>query len=335
MAPDIDKIHQEAMVAIDSAASFEELEKTRIEYLGKKGKITNLLKSLGVLPAEQRPLVGKEINALKKEFIQSVERRLSFIQGESLKEKIQAEDLDVSLPGRHFSRVGSAHPITLTLERIQSIFRNAGFLPVSGPEIETDYYNFEALNIPAHHPARAMHDTFYVDGGYLLRTHTSPVQIRWMEKASPPIRVIAPGRVYRCDYDQTHSPMFHQVEGLLLDEDASMSQLKGLLDNFLKSFFQRDDIKIRYRPSYFPFTEPSMEVDIQLKSSHGLTDWLEVMGCGMVNPVVLTNVGIDPEEFTGFAFGLGVERLAMLYYGISDLRQFFVNDLEFIGQFGS
>tara|TARA_Y100001970_G_scaffold287259_1_gene411494 strand:+ start:1839 stop:2846 length:1008 start_codon:yes stop_codon:yes gene_type:complete len=335
LAPDIDKIHQEAMVAIDTAASSEELEKTRIEYLGKKGKITNLLKSLGVLPAEQRPLVGKEINALKKDFIQSVERRLNFIQGESLKEKIQAEDLDISLPGRYFSRVGSAHPITLTLERIQSIFRNAGFLPVSGPEIETDYYNFEALNIPAHHPARAMHDTFYVDGGYLLRTHTSPVQIRWMEKTSPPIRVIAPGRVYRCDYDQTHSPMFHQVEGLLLDEGASMSQLKGLLDNFLKSFFQREDIKIRYRPSYFPFTEPSMEVDIQLKSSHGLSDWLEVMGCGMVNPVVLTNVGIDPEEFTGFAFGLGVERLAMLYYGISDLRQFFVNDLEFIGQFGS
>ncbi len=335
MAPDIDKIYQQAMVSIDSAVSSEELEKIRIEYLGKKGKITNLLKSLGVLPSEQRPLVGKEINALKKDFIQSVESRLNFIQEESLKEKIQAEDLDVSLPGRHFSRVGSAHPITLTLERIQSIFRNAGFLPVSGPEIETDYYNFEALNIPAHHPARAMHDTFYVDGGHLLRTHTSPVQIRWMEKTSPPIRIIAPGRVYRCDYDQTHSPMFHQVEGLLLDEDASMSQLKGLLDNFLKSFFKRDDIKIRYRPSYFPFTEPSMEVDIQLKSSHGLTDWLEVMGCGMVNPVVLTNVGIDPEEFTGFAFGLGVERLAMLYYGISDLRQFFVNDMEFIGQFGS
>ena len=334
MAPDIDKIYQEAMVAIDSAASSEELEKTRVEYLGKKGKITNLLKSLGALPPEQRPLAGKKINSLKKAFVQSVESRLNSILGESLKEKIQAEDLDVSLPGRHFSGVGSAHPITLTLERIQSIFRNAGFLPVSGPEIETDYYNFEALNIPAHHPARAMHDTFYVDDGYLLRTHTSPVQIRWMEKASPPIRVIAPGRVYRCDYDQTHSPMFHQVEGLLLDERASMSQLKGLLDHFLKSFFRRDDIKIRYRPSYFPFTEPSMEVDIQLKSSHGLTDWLEVMGCGMVNPVVLTNVGIDPEEFTGFAFGLGVERLAMLYYGISDLRQFFVNDLEFIGQFG-
>ena len=335
MAPEIDKIYREAMVAIDSAASSEELEKTRVEYLGKKGKITNLLKSLGGLPPEKRPLVGNEINSLKKVFIQNVESRLNSIQGESLREKIRTEDLDVSLPGRHFSGVGSAHPITLTLERIQSIFRNAGFLPVSGPEIETDYYNFEALNIPAHHPARAMHDTFYVDGGYLLRTHTSPVQIRWMEKTSPPIRVIAPGRVYRCDYDQTHSPMFHQVEGLLLDEEASMSQLKGLLDHFLKSFFRREDIKIRYRPSYFPFTEPSMEVDIQLKSSFGLTDWLEVMGCGMVNPVVLTNVGIDPEEFTGFAFGLGVERLAMLYYGISDLRQFFVNDLEFIGQFGS
>ena len=335
MAPDIDKIFQEAMAAIESAASSEELEQTRIEYLGKKGKITGLLKNLGSLPPKQRPLAGKGINALKKAFIQSVDSRLNSIEAESLKEKISVEDLDVSLPGRCFSGVGSAHPITLTLERIQSIFRNAGFLPVSGPEVETDYYNFEALNIPAHHPARAMHDTFYVDGGYLLRTHTSPVQIRWMEKSSPPIRVIAPGRVYRCDYDQTHSPMFHQVEGLLLDQDASMSQLKGLLDHFLKAFFRRDDIKIRYRPSYFPFTEPSMEVDIQLKSSHGLTDWLEVMGCGMVNPVVLTNVGIDPEQFTGFAFGLGVERLAMLYYGISDLRQFFVNDLEFIGQFGS
>lgn len=334
MAPDIEKIYKEALDVVGSAGSLQELENLRVKYLGKKGRITNLLKSLGKLPLKERPSAGKEINAIKQSIADDIEKKIDAFRNQSLRDKLCAEALDVTLPGRDYSKIGAAHPITLTMERIQSIFRNAGFLPVSGPEVETDYYNFEALNIPSHHPARAMHDTFYIEGGYLLRTHTSPVQIRWMEESEPPIRVIAPGRVYRCDYDQTHSPMFHQVEGLLVDFDVSMSQLKGLIDHFLKAFFQRDDIEIRYRPSYFPFTEPSMEVDIKLPSIHGVSDWLEVMGCGMVNPVVLDNVRVDPEKYSGFAFGLGVERLAMLYYGISDLRQFFVNDLEFVKQFG-
>ena len=279
------------------------------------------------------------INALKKDFIQRVERRLNFIQEEYLKEKIQAEDLDVSLPGRHFSRVGSAHPITLTLERIQSIFRNAGFLPVSGPEIETDYYNFEALNIPAHHPARAMHDTFYFGDGGLLRTHTSPSQVRTMEKQNPPIRVICPGRVYRRDSDLTHSPMFHQVEGLVVDEGISFADLKGTLTEFLMKFFEKE-LAVRFRPSYFPFTEPSAEVDVQCVNCNGKgcrvcsnTGWLEVLGSGMVHPNVLNMSGIDTEKYSGFAFGFGADRLAMLLYEVNDLRLFFESDLRFLRQF--
>ena len=220
------------------------------------------------------------------------------------------------------------------MARIEAIFAHAGFDVARGPEIEDDYHNFEALNIPAHHPVRAMHDTFYLADGRLLRTHTSPVQIRVMQASSPPLRIIAPGRVYRCDYDQTHSPMFHQVEGLLIDEHVTMAELKGVLDAFLRDFFERDDLQTRYRPSYFPFTEPSMEVDIKLVSAHGVSDWLEVMGCGMVHPNVLTNVGMDAERYSGFAFGLGVERLAMLRYGISDLRLFYENDIQFLRQFG-
>jgi phenylalanyl-tRNA synthetase alpha chain len=237
------------------------------------------------------------------------------------------------LPGRG-PAPGGAHPLSSVLGRIEAIFRHAGFDVARGPEIEDDQHNFEALNIPAHHPARAMHDTFYLADGSLLRTHTSPVQIRVMQRRPPPLRIIAPGRVYRCDYDQTHSPMFHQVEGLLIDEQVTMADLKGTLDAFLKCFFEREDLAIRYRPSYFPFTEPSMEVDIRLPSAHGVTDWLEVMGCGMVHPRVLANVGIDAERHRGFAFGLGVERLAMLRHGISDLRLFFDNDIQFLRQFG-
>ncbi len=335
MAPDIKEIRSEALDLVKSVDSLEALEGLRINYLGKKGVITELLKSLGSLPPDQRPLAGKDVNSVKKTVAAEIELRRRSLQELSLTEKLDEESIDITLPGRNYLPVGAAHPITLIMERIQDIFGNSGFSPVSGPEIETDYYNFEALNIPLHHPARAMHDTFYVEGGSLLRTHTSPVQIRWMELNKPPIRVIAPGRVYRCDYDQTHSPMFHQVEGLLVDVDVNMSHLKGLLDHFLKSFFQRDNIEIRYRPSYFPFTEPSMEVDIKLPSSHGISNWLEVMGCGLVHPKVLSNVRIDHDKYSGFAFGLGVERLAMLYYGISDLRQFFVNDMQFVEQFGN
>ena len=334
MTLEAQEITSKALEAISSATSISELDAVRVEYLGKKGAITLLLKSLGALPPERRPEVGKEINILKELILQAISFRQQQLEAELLTEKLSDECIDVTLPGRSYGHGGYAHPITLTMERIQEIFRNAGFLPVTGPEIETDYYNFEALNIPSHHPARAMHDTFYLDGGLLLRTHTSPVQIRWMKQHEPPIRVIAPGRVYRCDYDQTYSPMFHQVEGLLVDEDVTMSQLKGLLDYFLKSFFQRDDLRVRYRPSYFPFTEPSMEVDIKLDSGQGIMDWLEVMGCGLVHPKVLNNVQIDSEKYTGFAFGLGVERLAMLYFGVSDLRQFFVNDVQFVQHFG-
>ena len=248
--------------------------------------------------------------------------------------KIQEDYIDVTLPGKG-DKTGAMHPVSEVLTRIEKIFIHAGFDVVYGPEIEDEFHNFEALNIPSYHPARAMHDTFYFADGSLLRTHTSPVQIRTMQNKRPPIRIIAPGKVYRCDYDQTHSPMFHQVEGLLVDKQVTMAELKGMLDHFLRSFFERDDLQIRYRPSYFPFTEPSMEVDIKLESEHGFGRWLEVMGCGMVHPEVLKNVELDPDEFKGFAFGLGVERLAMLRFGISDLRLFFENDQQFLLQFRS
>jgi len=243
-----------------------------------------------------------------------------------------AATIDVTLPGRGQLR-GALHPLTIAMRRIERLFERAGFEVVQGPEVEDDYHNFEALNIPSHHPARAMHDTFYFPDGRLLRTHTSPVQIRIMNERAPPLRIIAPGRVYRCDYDQTHSPMFHQVEGLLVDQHVSMSDLKGLLHQFLSAFFDQNNLQIRFRPSYFPFTEPSAEVDIKLPSAHGLSGWLEVLGCGMVHPNVLGNVGIDTERYRGFAFGLGVERLAMLLYGVNDLRLFFDNDLHFLRQF--
>ena len=258
--------------------------------------------------------------------------RKAALEAARLDHRLRTEHIDVTLPGRG-TATGGVHPISIVIERIEAIFRHAGFDVARGPEVEDDFHNFEALNIPAHHPARAMHDTFYLTDGQLLRTHTSPVQIRVMEHQPPPLRIIAPGRVYRCDYDQTHSPMFHQVEGLCIDEGVTMADLKGTLDVFLKTFFDRDDLKIRYRPSYFPFTEPSMEVDIKLESKHGISNWLEVMGCGMVHPAVLGKVGVDAERYTGFAFGLGVERLTMLRHGISDLRLFFENDIQFLRQF--
>jgi phenylalanyl-tRNA synthetase alpha chain len=311
----------------------------RVELLGKKGRVTDLLKSLGQLEASERPQAGAEINALKQHLNTLISERKQLLQSVALTEQLAKERLDVTLPGRG-EQTGSLHPITRTIQRMTAFFATLGFDVVEGPEIEDDYHNFEALNIPAHHPARAMHDTFYVDDNHVLRTHTSGVQVRTMERLAPPIRVICPGRVYRCDSDLTHSPMFHQVEGLLVDQHVSFGQLKGIIQQFLAAFFEQDDLAVRFRPSYFPFTEPSAEVDIQCVKCAGKgcricsgTGWLEVMGCGMVHPRVLEMSGIDGERFPGFAFGMGVERLAMLRYGIGDLRLNFENDLRFLSQF--
>lgn len=329
---DIEAIVQEVTAALATVVDIAALDELRVRYLGKKGHITALLKTLGGLPVDQRPAAGQAINAAKQRVSDQFDERRAALEAAHLDQRLRSEHIDVTLPGRG-TVSGGIHPISMVIERIEAIFRHAGFDVARGPEVEDDFHNFEALNIPAHHPARAMHDTFYLNDGRLLRTHTSPVQIRVMEHQPPPLRIIAPGRVYRCDYDQTHSPMFHQVEGLCIDEGVTMADLKGTLDVFLKTFFARDDLKIRYRPSYFPFTEPSMEVDIKLESKHGISDWLEVMGCGMVHPSVLGKVGVDAERYTGFAFGLGVERLAMLRHGISDLRLFFENDIQFLRQF--
>lgn len=329
---DLDTIVSAATAAIAAAQELRELDDVRIRYLGKKGELTARLKSLGKLPADQRPAAGHAINAVKQRLADGIEQRRRVLQDVALEAELARDRIDVTLPGRGQCS-GGIHPITIAMDRIEAIFRHAGFDVVSGPEIEDDYHNFEALNIPDHHPARAMHDTFYFADGRLLRTHTSPVQIRVMQEQAPPLRIIAPGRVYRCDYDQTHSPMFHQVEGLLVDEGVTMADLKGTLERFLKLFFEQEDLQMRFRPSYFPFTEPSAEVDIKLTSAHGVSDWLEVLGCGMVHPNVLRNVNIDSARYTGFAFGLGVERMAMLRFGVSDLRLFFDNDLQFLKQF--
>ena len=317
---------------LENASTVDHIEQVRVDILGKKGALTELLKGLGKLSAEERPSAGQAINAAKQNLIRLLdEKREQLAEGTRQKDLIGTA-IDVTMPGRGRTN-GSAHPVSQVQAKIEDLFHHVGFEVARGPEIEDEYHNFEALNIPKHHPARAMHDTFYFKPDLLLRTHTSPVQIRVMKEKTLPIRIIAPGRVYRCDYDQTHSPMFHQVEGLWIDEIATMAELKGMLNSFLLAFFERDDLEIRYRPSYFPFTEPSMEVDIKLPSAHGLSGWLEVLGCGMVHPNVLTNVGLDPEQCSGFAFGMGVERLAMLKYGISDLRHFFENDLRFLSQF--
>ena len=317
---------------LENASTVDHIEQVRVDILGKKGALTELLKGLGKLSAEERPSAGQAINAAKQNLIRLLdEKREQLAEGTRQKDLISTA-IDVTMPGRGRTD-GSAHPVSQVQAKIEDLFHHVGFEVARGPEIEDEYHNFEALNIPKHHPARAMHDTFYFKPDLLLRTHTSPVQIRVMKEKTLPIRIIAPGRVYRCDYDQTHSPMFHQVEGLWIDEIATMAELKGMLNSFLLAFFERDDLEIRYRPSYFPFTEPSMEVDIKLPSAHGLSGWLEVLGCGMVHPNVLTNVGLDPEQCSGFAFGMGVERLAMLKYGISDLRHFFENDLRFLSQF--
>ena len=318
---------EEGKQAVTRAEDVKALDEVRVQYLGKKGHLTQLLKGLGKLSAEERPAAGAKINEAKAELESFLQEKRATLENAALEAKLAAETIDVSLPGRSHD-LGGMHPVTKTMERIEEFFTRVGFSVAEGPEIEDDYHNFEALNIPAHHPARAMHDTFYFDAHTLLRTHTSPVQVRTMEAQKPPIRIICPGRVYRCDYDQTHSPMFHQVEGLLIDKDISFADLKGTLQQFLREFFE-EDVKVRFRPSYFPFTEPSIEVDID----RGDGKWLEVLGCGMVHPKVFEYSGIDPEEYTGFAFGMGVERLAMLRYGVDDLRLFFENDLRFLEQF--
>nr|WP_067291329.1 phenylalanine--tRNA ligase subunit alpha [Marinobacterium profundum] len=323
----IEPLLAQGIAAVEQAASTQDLDQVRVQYLGKKGHLTQLLKGLGQLSAEERPQAGALINEAKQALQDVLNARKDSLEGAALNARLAAETIDVTLPGRG-QELGGLHPVTKTLERIEAFFANIGYSVAEGPEIEDDYHNFEALNIPAHHPARAMHDTFYFDAHTLLRTHTSPVQIRTLEEQKPPVRIICPGRVYRCDYDQTHSPMFHQVEGLLVDKNISFADLKGTLEQFLREFFE-EDVKVRFRPSYFPFTEPSIEVDID----RGDGKWLEVLGCGMVHPKVFASVGIDPEEYTGFAFGMGVERLAMLRYGVNDLRLFFENDLRFLGQF--
>ncbi len=303
-------------------------EVLKAEYLGKTGKITALMKGLGALSIEEKKTIGAAINVEKQRFQDAINQKRDELNAAKLAAQLKSESLDVTLPGRGQS-VGGLHPVTNTLERVMDLFNGMGFEIADGPEIEKDFYNFEALNIPENHPARAMHDTFYVENGDVLRTHTSPIQIRYMlDKKNPPIRIIAPGRVYRVDSDATHSPMFHQAEGLWVEEGVTMADLKAVFTEFIRNFFERDDMQVRFRPSFFPFTEPSAEIDIL-----GERGWLEVGGCGMVHPNVLRNVGIDPEKYTGFAFGIGLDRFAMLRYGVNDLRLFFGNDLNFLNQF--
>lgn len=324
---------------VSAANDLKRLDEVRVRYLGKSGNLTLLLKSLGALPKAQRPEAGQRINQAKRAVQAAIDARRTELEQQALSARLRDERIDVTLPGRG-QQPGGLHPVTRAMQRIERLFENAGFSIAEGPEVEDDYHNFEALNIPAHHPARAMHDTFYFPDGRLLRTHTSPVQIRVMESQSPPLRVIAPGRVYRCDSDLTHTPMFHQVEGFLVDTEATFADLKGVLYDFLRNFFEQDDLQLRFRPSYFPFTEPSAEVDVQCVKCGGAgcrvckhTGWLEVLGCGMIHPEVFRHVGIDAERWLGYAFGMGVERLAMLRYGVDDLRLFFDNDLRFLAQF--
>lgn len=331
-------IVEAAKTAIQNATDAKTLDNVRVEYLGKKGLITGYVKELGNLSAEERPLIGKEVNLAKQEVAGLTEVRSKLLAEQAMNAALAAETVDVTLPGRN-AEVGGLHPVTRTLQRIEQYFRQIGFQIAEGPEIEDGDHNFTALNIPESHPARAMHDTFYFNAEMLLRTHTSPVQIRVMENEQPPLRIIAPGRVYRCDSDLTHTPMFHQVEGLMVDENISFTDLKGILADFLQAFFEKP-LNVRFRPSYFPFTEPSAEADIECVICGGEgcrvcshTGWLEVLGCGMVHPKVFEHVNIDSEKYLGLAFGMGVERLAMLRYGVNDLRLFFENDLRFLRQF--
>ena len=326
-----DEMSQQALADIAAAATPDALEQLRVSLLGKSGRITAQLKSLGALPGDQRKAAGEAINRARDAIGSALAQRKIELDDAALDARLAGETIDVTLPGRDGGR-GGIHPVSRTIERMADIFGRLGYELSDGPEIEDDWHNFEALNFPPHHPARAMHDTFYLGDGRLLRTHTSGVQVRYMKDHAPPLRMIAIGKVYRSDSDQTHTPMFHQCEGLLVDEHASFADLKGTLVEFVRAFFERD-FEMRFRPSYFPFTEPSAEVDIAWQQPDGSTRWLEVLGCGMVHPNVLRNVGIDPERYTGFAFGMGIERLAMLRYGVDDLRSFFDNDARFLRQF--
>jgi phenylalanyl-tRNA synthetase alpha chain len=328
---DIESLTSQALADIAAADTPDAIETLRVSLLGKSGSVTARLKQLGVLPPEQRKSVGEAINQARDVLTAALGERKAVLENAALDARLASETIDVTLPGIDAAR-GGLHPVSRTLERIADIFGRLGFELADGPEIEDDWHNFEALNFPPHHPARAMHDTFYFGDGRLLRTHTSGVQVRYMKEHAPPLRMIAAGKVYRSDSDQTHTPMFHQVEGLLVDEHASFADLKGTLAEFVRAFFERN-FEMRFRPSYFPFTEPSAEVDIAWQQPDGGTRWLEVLGCGMVHPNVLRNVGIDPEKYTGYAFGLGVERFTMLRYGVDDLRSFFENDVRFLRQF--
>lgn len=343
----IENLKKELIAEINQASDIKSLEETRVAVLGKKGKITEMMKSLGSLPLEQKIEMGKSLNVLKSEIEKVLGERKSALEEKELNEKLAKERIDVTLPARPEVQ-GRIHPVSQIYEEVVAIFGQMGFSVAEGPDIEDQFHNFNALNMPANHPARQMQDTFYIpnpdsddfDDSYVVRTHTSPVQIRTMENKQPPIRIIAPGRTYRSDYDATHTPMFHQVEGLVIDKNITMAHLKGCLYDFVKAFFELDEIPVRYRPSYFPFTEPSAEMDIgclksktELKIGAG-TDWLEILGCGMVHPNVLRAGGIDPDEYQGFAFGMGIDRLAMLKYGIPDLRTFFESDIRWLKHYG-
>ncbi|BDX06332.1 phenylalanine--tRNA ligase subunit alpha [Planctobacterium marinum] len=324
---DLEAIVNKAQEEIASCNSVNALDEIRVNYMGKKGELTALLKGLGKVAPEERPAMGQRINEAKQQVQQAIHARGEALKEAELNAKLANESIDVTLPGKK-TDLGGLHPVTRTIKRIERFFGDLGFEVKSGPEVEDGFHNFDALNIPAHHPARADHDTFYFNPDVMLRTQTSGVQIRTMEVEQPPLRIISPGRVYRNDYDQTHTPMFHQVEGLMVDKNVNFAELKGILHDFLRNFFEQD-LQVRFRPSYFPFTEPSAEVDVMGENGK----WLEVLGCGMVHPNVLKAVNIDPEEYTGFAFGMGVERLTMLRYGVTDLRAFFENDLRFLKQF--
>jgi phenylalanyl-tRNA synthetase alpha chain len=335
---DLQQLIQQAEAAIANTQTFQQLDDVRVQYLGKKGQVTEFLKSLANVSPEERPAIGQKVNQAKEAIMHALNTRQEQLKAADLAAKLAQETIDVTMPGRGYEQ-GHLHPVTRAMMRIEDYFSQLGFAVVTGQEVENEFYNFDALNIPAHHPARAMHDTFYFPDGNLLRTHTSPVQIRYMERTQPPLRMIAPGRVYRCDSDVTHTPMFHQVEGLLIDNTTTFADLKGILQDFMRYFFE-EDLAMRFRPSYFPFTEPSAEADIQCVMCLGKgcrvcknTGWLEVLGCGMVHPAVLKAGNVDSEQFNGFAFGMGIDRLAMLRYRINDLRLMFENDVRFLQQF--
>jgi phenylalanyl-tRNA synthetase alpha chain len=340
---ELQQILNDALQTFSAIGDAAALENAKARYLGKEGSLTGLLKGLGKLAAKERPAAGARINEVKQQIEAALQARRDAIQQQALQARLAAESLDVTLPGRG-TGVGGLHPVTRTLARIETLFHSICYAVAQGPEIESDFYNFTALNIPEDHPARAMHDTFYIDEQHVLRTHTSPIQIRYMQahvekykhqETMPDIRIIAPGRVYRVDSDATHSPMFHQVEGLWIGESVSFADLKGVIADFLQNYFETSDMQVRFRPSFFPFTEPSAEIDLAFTTGPRQGKWLEVAGCGMVHPNVLKHVGIDSEKYVGFAFGFGVERLAMLRYGVNDLRLFFENDLQFLKQFAS